>query len=1103
MNSISNFDLWKSPLGRSNLIEASAGTGKTYTLSGIALRLILENELDLSQILMVTYTEAACTEIKSRMRQLLHAAAQSRTSASDQFLDGSLWRSVKSREGTAMRIKRALQIFDQAPIFTIHGFCQRILTEYAFESGVLFDTTLVTELMPFHEKLMQDFLRKNLCQWTTEQILFALEKRRPKIDFELLNGQLQQAPLTDLFMILPAFSQNKIPDHERGKDFEKYLVFLTVQLFRNYHADIRQRLLQKNRRSFDMLLTDLNSALRSPARRNWLRKEIQTRYRAVLIDEFQDTDSIQYEIFGHLFDQGSTQIFYIGDPKQSIYSFRGADIFNYFKSIKKAEQRYTLDENHRSTAGLIQAVNTIFLNNRTPFILSGLSFTPTRAAHSKNEPVFVLKGETLAPCQLWFIPRPDKTGLKGTLIAKNWVLPKIAKAVAAEIAGLLNKGLKQEACIGDAPLKPYDIAILVRKNDEALLLQEALKLRNVPCVLDRSSHLFESHEAWEMERLLAAILHPADEGRVKSALLTDLWCAGLDPDALLPEMLETWWDAVGHFTDFHQIWKREGFMKMFFQILEKKKIRSRLMRFPNGERRITNILHLAEIIQRYIQVNHAEMIQVLEWIGVQRNKARTEIEEHQIRMESDDQAVRIVTIHKSKGLGYPVVFCPFLWEGKTLPNRQDVLKFHDSINDFRLTFDFGSEAFEENSLRHEEEEWAENIRMMYVALTRAKVRLYLIWGAINSADTSAPAYLFHGNFHESQKKSCEETKKKIRETNDEVLYEELIRLVRNSHETIHLSKIDFDQDESYKREPSFPLSLYPRTMQRSFSNEWKISSFSQLTRQTVTERGEQDFDEQDELALDTKEKASQPTIHDFPAGTTTGLLFHEILQNVLYGKDSGEDLETQIERRLNRFGFFPDLWKGVVLGTVQNILNYPLITQERSFNLGQLNQSRFLTEMEFYYPLKRITCSMINEFFSKENNRTEPFTASLLEPLAFDPVSGFMKGYIDFVFEHQNRYYIIDWKTNYLGPQTNEYSQASMQRAMRVHAYPLQYHLYVLALHLYLEKRLDHYNYEKNFGGIFYVFVRGLDLAHPGYGVYADRPSFSVIEALKSQIVDI
>jgi exodeoxyribonuclease V beta subunit len=1234
-----DFDLASSPLKGFNLIDASAGTGKTYTICNLVLRLLLEKDLSIGQILVVTYTEAAAEDLRGRIRQKLQQALAAATThpAGNDFLQEGPAGTAYHNEAE-QRLSEALRSFDEAAIYTIHGFCQRMLLENSFESNTLFDTELVTDDSYIIKELIEDFWRRTFSQNSTLFSHYADAKLTPDKLYDFLNpfiphpflhfipaveflsdsshlsnseteyvaayGTVCRAwpaarnevqndllysqalkrniykeksmpglisamddmaaadrPSPHLFDTFILLSANKITAGTKTQEtpnilpfykhceelvqtqkkllfqYDRYLLALKKRLLDTFRHELSLRKAKANVFSFDDLLRRLHEALSGPTGRAFARTLAQ-KYPAALIDEFQDTDPLQFAIFRAIYREDSL-LFLIGDPKQAIYSFRGADIFTYMDAAAASPlAHHTLGVNHRSTPSLVKAVNTLFCRPQNSFIFEAISFHPVAAAPRHNPEYLTINGVQEEPFILSHLAGESVSGEeaaspqgKNTKISKTAARRRIISGVAAEITRLLSLAAADRVHINAKKLLPGDIAVLVRTNNEARKMQEALTVLQVPSVLHSGDDLFASREAKEMSLLLGAIETPSSIRRVKAALLTRF--IGLQPQAINllqagtpenEEILEYW---LTQCRTYHDIWNRYGFMQMFWVIMRKNQVRQRLLAAENGERSLTNILHLAETLHRDAVSQGLNMAALQGYLHDRLAGHRSKNIEHQLRLESDEDRVKIVTIHKAKGLEYPVVFCPFTWEGSRITRKKGFLFHRQGENKkTELVFDAGSPDQDKHLQRALQEEMAENLRLLYVALTRAVHRCYLFWGRINGAETSAPAYLLHQGSSKTKDPEgdapvhydlLKKTADRFLGLSDPEVLADLHELAAASEGTIRISS-GSELPETYVLDnKEKAVTLRQRKFNGAIARDWKISSFSSLTamRSSVMQTtqtlhdGVPDRDAVPFPHLHAEKKTEQDVnkydIFSFPYGTRSGTLLHEILEQADFTTEPAV-AEHFIYKKLKHFNYDTG-WYPVIIQLLNDLRNVPLHRNLPDLKLANVPQANCLHELEFYFPLALITPDAIKSIFGSKGlpgsaaaNRA--LMTRQLDRLAFAPARGFMRGFIDLVFEFQGKFYLVDWKSNYLGSQSKDYSPDKLAESILSGFYFIQYHIYCLALHLYLEKRVPGYRYQEHFGGIFYVFLRGVNPElGPDYGIYHDLPALATMKKLNARFI--
>jgi len=1204
VDGIAEFDLLDTPLEGTNLIEASAGTGKTYTIAGLLLRLVLEKDIPIGEVLVVTYTEAATSELKDRVRKRLREAfeAFSGTPSDDAFVNQLLEKHT-DHSAAARKLNFAVNDFDQASIFTIHGFCFRTLLDQAFASGILFDTELVTSEEPFVREIIQDFWRKHF--YTTSHLFYnyALEKG---LKLETLRETVRKGTGTPCIRIIPRqglpdcsaaesefrnrfeltakawardkeeirellttypglnrsrYRETSIPGWMLSMDacfsgecrscapcagFEKFtpevieaatkkghsppshpmfelcgelgraqerlrqvydekILGLRIELFDYVRAELESRKHRKNILFFDDLLVKLERALSGPEGSR-LAEIVKSKYRAALIDEFQDTDSIQYAIFERIFGDPESILFLIGDPKQAIYGFRGADIFTYMDASRKTPARFTLSGNWRSEPALISAINTVFSDSDNPFVYDEIRFHPAKPPAGKTQELLTFDGKPEPPLQVWMLPSSENAD--GKALGKEKAGEIAAGATAGEISRLLAAGGDGKALIGDRPLREGDIAVLVRRHREAAIVRNALSSLGIHSVLHDLGNLFDAREAGELARVLAAVANPSDERLLRAALVTDIMgVRGEELDGFSRD--DSGWDRwPAAFREYHESWSRNGFFRMFRSLLSREGVLPRLMALPDGERRCTNIVHLSEVLHRAAIAGGLSVSGLVKWLSTQMNAATPRTEEHQLRLESDAEAVKIVTIHKSKGLEYPIVFCPFAWTGSRIKDAG--FTFHwESPEGTVLTLDLGSPEQQRNRTLAEKEQLAENLRLLYVALTRAKHRCYLAWGRVNDAGTSAPAYLFHYGGSANSGSLLDSMAAHFKSLDDDAIHDDLERLAGKSRGTIQTSDLPRRQAEPGTVAEMTSPELNCRVFEGSINRTWRVSSFSSLVSRQPAKAEMADRDEtfQPEAAVDTGPVESDRSraamdIFTFPRGPVSGILLHEIFEKIDFASGDQACISECVAASLTEHGF-DSSWLEPVCSMVRKVLTTPLEPDNEALTLSGVGARERLSELEFHFPLRRVNENKLRDVLTRFTRDADGYLGgSNLDRLVFQPLEGFMKGFIDLVFRAEDRFHIVDWKSNYLGPSIESYNREALQKAIFRNFYNFQYALYTVAVHLYLGTRIPGYSYDTHFGGVYYLFVRGMDPARgPLYGIHRDRLSRDYVEALCSVLI--
>ncbi len=1170
------FDPISAPLFGVNLIEAGAGTGKTYTIASLVLRLLLQRDMGIEQILVVTFTEAATAELRGRLYQRIGEALailQNPELLGD--ADPLLQTLLKDEVGNALvinRLQQALHGFDEAAVFTIHGFCKRVLEENAFESAVQFDLELIKNEQGLFQEIVNDFWRLSFyteadlsvqtalkqfirSRYSSNQLLSLVSKYSNQLflqlnpaapaepDWQALEQQytqiqqqfkalqaLWQVEKTEIEATLSAAIKDKlvngrsykleklpeymqalseflqtpgmpIPKHFRlfcaddmplnkNKPVPKHAFFLAAQAYKDAQTDLdavfeqgllrwqhqafayaqnerERRSRQRGQQSFNDLLNHVYLALQGQGRAVLLER-LRQKYHAALIDEFQDTDILQYRIFSDVFkapaqrEDKSRSLFFIGDPKQAIYAFRGADIFTYITAAKQVDQRYTLTTNWRSQAYLLTAINALFAQHAQPFLLDDIQYHALSAAKEGDA------GQQAA-LQLHYLDRQILGYDSHKGLASGTLSPRIPHLLAQEILQQLET---------DPELSPGDIAVLVPSNRKAAEVQKALQAQGLPVVLYSKQSVFESHEAGEMLMILAAVIEPQNEDGLRAALASDLLgLTALDLEQLSRDTLawETW---LFRFQHYQQIWQQRGFHLMAHQLMQDLNLSVRLLGLTDGERRLTNLLHLIEILHEAQQQGQG-MRYLLKWLHERCELAVFEQDSYLLRLESDAQAIKISTIHHSKGLQYPVVFLPYAWQG--ISKRSGAFEpftYHQNQEAERVYLQLSKQESAEKAQL--EEKAAENLRLFYVAVTRAESRCHLFWGAHQTLYNPI-AYLLQLD------------KAYFKQADSDLIAQ--LKAAFNLP-AVNIQPLQLHRYAAYQRSAVAGEQLNARAFKRYVGLPWQIISFSALLKQ---QNGHQ-FDARiqpagvDALYDSAIGRELNPILpsdadlqahFNLPASAHMGNFLHEVLQYL----DFQTPDYSRLESKLQTYGYETDLQT-----PVESLLNDVLATAlnpESSLRLADLSHRQRLNEVEFFYPLKRLDAKAFNQLLQSY----PPAAAS--GALQFKQLQGFMRGFIDLVFYWQGKYYLLDYKSNRLGFSLADYQTEGLNHAMQQHHYVLQYLIYSVALQQYLQNRLPDYDYEQHFGGIYYLFLRGMQPSLGNQtGVYFDRPPQAFIEQL-------
>jgi exodeoxyribonuclease V beta subunit len=1183
------------------LVEASAGTGKTFGITMTVLRLLLQEDAagrpvvdGIGNILVVTFTIAATNELITRIRESLRVAYAvfSSTNTEDTGLTQLLEKlkttsSIRATE----RLREALASVDRLSVFTIHGFCKRVLDEYSLESGIPFGASLVDDEAEIVRGALEDWWRRTtyenptLAPFAVRAKLhpqsFAREFKRwrcwpatrfdPKLKvdeaLEMVQAAQRQlatcwnasdvlayfasltwlskaplgkpgtrdrvvaqgtaATLGDMAATMEfvkhctceALQRSETGAGKRGKaqatahagiadqkfvkaadaldaaltSLHSAMLVDCLESTRNTVASEKARL---NALGFDDLLVRLRDALQKGGSGGLLAQAIRKQYQAALIDEFQDTDAFQFPIFSTAFH--GRPLFLIGDPKQAIFGFRGADVFAYLSASSSATRVHSLDTNYRGTPEMIGAVNELFSRTPNAFLYDRIAFQRVNAALPNKQCPLPEDGKRALHFQFLKPTDPDKATTKGE------AFNTLAIACVNEVARLVK-----------AQVKPGTIAILVRTGKEGITLERLLRKASVPAVVSGMGDILESVELKEIHLLLRALASPRNAGLMRSALATQLW--GATHGELLRLVSsdgEADWEAVlTNLEALRELWSVQGFVQLMQRVLQERRVLERLLPLSDGERRLTNFRHAIEIVHDATANGQLDVDGTLHWIASARNRPSDDPQLTELRLESDADAVQIVTIHKAKGLEYDVVFCPSLWSTR-LGKADEPVLVHLTNDD--VVFDIGSPERDKRERLANAERLAEDLRLAYVALTRARYRTYVGWGAIKSRTPpdaswhSALGYLLHGS-QKTMSNPCEaaDTAAAVLETSIAGWEKALQTLVAENHNEMSMEVVSGVDIVPFVQKTvaaeALPLACREPLPAASQFDTWSIASYTTLTSGAAIE-STRDVDDV-EFAADVQppsetlireaivaEKPARDDFSAFPAGRRPGIILHELFERTHFSA-THDEIRDCVADVLVRDGLAEtraDARVDAAAEMMERVFAAPLTSL--SFALRDVAYERTLREWEFLLPLGRIDRRAFADRFQQHGGMLGASYAKLLRQLPMRRVHGYLAGFVDLVFEHHGRWYVVDWKSNQLGRDPEDYSHESLTEVMHASHYTLQYHLYVLALHRFLKTRVADYAYESHMGGIAYAFLRGFTGASDGW--YIERPPVALIESL-------
>ena len=1120
------------PLSGSNLIEASAGTGKTYSIAILALRLILSGTT-VKEILMVTFTNKAVLELETRIRSFVQEARDHAVSGKD--VDPMIAKIVKAAcdeygdEICCSRLKNAVLLLDETSIQTIHGFCQRTLTEYAFETGQIFGSNVITEqdsadmlhdaINRFWRKhittmnigllrrvleaevsrkkfsevvklalqgkklytpvsYIPGFLEKDKQKATIEyldnlqaeavkkeqEIISDFDNRRDEIINAILSNKTAAKNLKEL---IDDFSGKKLYDAltERVSKPPQYIeslfsnelksilnvqelsavavkgvhVFLN-QLYQFAVDEINKAIhhakMEKGWMSFDDMITRLHEAI--VIRQNKaLQQSLQQKYKAAFIDEFQDTDKLQYEIFQTVFGEKNI-LFYIGDPKQSIYAFRKADIHTYFKAAVTVQHRYSMNTNFRSSGSVINALNHFFVPEAGFDTFCFKDTSVDLEYISVDAPAESKKGEILYDGKSVF-PVKIHSGKTNDHLALN-AISTIVELLDDPLYTLPDGDNRRR-------IRPSDFGVLVRTKDQGIAVKQFLSQFNIPAVTIDDTKVLDSEEALMLLQVMEAA-YMISASSVNKALVGPI--TGININDLM-EMDEA--ALLENFRLYQQSWQKEGIYVMLNKFVADHRIRSRMLspETTNGERKMSNIIQLIELFHKMEKRQQYAPAELLNWLKRSMESDEESGDEFEQRIESDGDAVQIITIHKCKGLEYNIVIAPFL---------DFVLKTKVDFFNFREPQEEEYYFINESLINNQQKKWysddaeQENRRLFYVAMTRAKYALFV-----------------GSHTHHYYQNST--LRKFLNALDKDPVTAESCGIIRSDASSIV---------DGYRYTPVtqiFPVEFAKANHFVLLQQNWKKLSYSFLNPEHSSLRNQEKV-----LIADPYE---QFVFHDLKKGAHTGNLLHYIFERIDFTDPTGWEYIVELSAKRLSVNVGNENIQHLLL-MLDHIIHLPLVLPgQQTFTLSQVKREERINELEFDFGVAPFGTNEI-EGLSRMGHP--------LMVRSHEELEGIMNGKIDLFFMQNGRYYILDWKSNHLGYQITDYDDKGVLQAMTENNYHLQYTIYTLALKKFLESRLDSFDYDEHFGGVIYLFLRGVRKTG-NTGIFYQKPDLKQIQELE------
>jgi exodeoxyribonuclease V beta subunit len=1095
------------------LLEASAGTGKTFTIAGLVARYVAEGTA-LDRLLVVTFTRMATGELRERVRERLVTAAEGLSGAlagvpvdpGDGVLRALAGGSPDEIERRHDRLAKAITDFDAATIETTHGFCLHVLVGLGVAGDVEPDVAFVEDVRDLLDEVIDDLYIRRF--WSRhEPPPFA---KRQAID---IGRTVLANPSAE---ILPPLSEDRTTWAMRRR------------LARAIGEEIERRKRVAKVITYDDLLTRLDRTLadaqRGPAVCQWLR----SRYDVALVDEFQDTDLVQWDIIRRVFGSGGSTLVLIGDPKQAIYAFRGADVYSYLGAAKEAATKATLVTNWRSDQGLIDAYDALFAGSQLGH--EGIAYRTVKAAPPNADPRLI--GAPGAPLRIRVVDRND-TGLtpKGYAL-QDAARALVARDLAADVVALLTSGAEVVQPDGRRePVRPGHLAVLVFSNAQALRVCDALHHAGVPAVTSGSGSVFATESATEWLQLLDALERPTARDRAGAAALTAFIGWGADRVAKATEA--EWEDLHWQLHRWATLLRGRGIAALLEHIGATEHLPQRILTDTSGERFLTDLRHVGQLLHAEAKADNLGSTALTTWLRrrIDDAAADRDDEDRSRRLESDAEAVQVLTIHRSKGLEFPIVYCPYLWD--VYSPKESIPTFHDPGNNEIRTVDVGGAdgpGFEDHSALDLREGRGEELRLLYVALTRARHQAVVWWaGTYQGRDSPLPRLLF------DRDERGVVAPQGSGPPSDADAIARIEQLARESNGQTSVERATGDADALWHSPVHSLPPLETGVFDRTLDERWRRTSYSGITSRSHDAR----VGSEPEEDVVTDEGVPGPPfvsgeggaaeevlrdvpllLADMPGGVHVGTFIHRVLETADFtAPELGAELRGRIEAELRwRRLDLGDL-DGIVAGlraTVETPLG-PLVDEVR---LSDITRSDRLDEMSFELPLAGgdapsgdLSVSDIATVLRTHLSADDAlagYADRLADPSLDRTLRGYLSGSLDLVLRLPGeRFAIVDYKTNRLAPASEtaslsawHYRPAALRAEMYHAHYPLQALLYTVALHRYLRWRLASYDPSENLAGVLYVFVRGM--SSPTFprtgdqpcGVWSWRPPPSLVEAL-------
>ncbi|MEI7055069.1 UvrD-helicase domain-containing protein [Nocardioides sp. CCNWLW239] len=1038
------------------LIEASAGTGKTFTIGALVTRYVVEGEATLDEILAITFGRAASQELRDRVRSHLveaerafaAAVAGQRPSPLDAHLELLLDVTDDEVRLRHERVRDALASFDGATIATTHQFCQLVLRSL----GVAGDTDAGAELVDSLDELVVEVVDDLYLKW------FGEAKERPPFDRDDALGLARTAVEDPQSVLAPAPTEDPVAGAR-------------VRFAEAVRAEVDRRKQLRGVLSYDDLLSRLAVALEDPSAP--ARARMRQRWKIVLVDEFQDTDPVQWQVLSRAFSGHATLVL-IGDPKQAIYAFRGGDVFTYLTAARTAETQATLDTNWRSDAPLVERLQVVLRGAAlgSPEIV----VHDVKAHHAGSR---LVGAPHPSPFRMRRVGRTGFKLTRGKMITAGDARTHIARDLACDIAELLGSG----ATWCDRPIQAGDVAVIVAVRSHGLLVQRVLQEHGIPAVMAGGGDVFLTPAGEDWLALLQALDSPHRTPLVRAAGLsvffgytaTELDAGGETLTSRIADTLRGW-----------ALLLRGRGVAALIEAAEERGLTARVLGRTDGERLLTDVRHLGQLLHDISVRDSLGLPALLTWFRDERR--RSAATERPRRLDSDAAAVQIVTVHGSKGLQYPVVYLPFAYD--FFVRDPEVARFHDDAGQRTIDVTRAGAQWAQHLTRHQAEELGEELRDLYVALTRAQSQVVAWWAPTANTATGGLHRLLFGRQPGVTEVPASQ------EVFDDAYAERVLGLIENMGGPTAEPSVVATAVASVR--PPSVGALAARAFTREVDAEWRRTSYSGLIRvdEGVAATSEPEVEgTDDEPVVDDVDLGEVPAeqehlspMAELPKGAGFGSLVHAVLEHTdPQAPDLAEELLVKTREQLR---WWPVPASAEDLATAMLPLNLtPLGPLADGLTLAEIPLRDRLRELDFEIPLAggdrrgpgapdvrlRDLAPLLRAHLPADDPMVTYADRLEAPPLGEQSLRGYLTGSVDVVLRLPNgRFVVVDYKTNFLGVEAMDYTQPKLAEAMLHSHYPLQALLYSAVVHRFLRWRLPGYAPEKHLGGVLYLYVRGM-----------------------------